>query len=178
MSAESVMPPNHLVLCCALLPLPPAFSLFQSQAIFQWLSSSHQMAKDWGFSFSINPSNEYSEFISFRIDWFGILAVHGTFKSLLQHHILIASILQCSAFFMVQQLHRYMTTGKTTVLTIRNFVGKIMSLLFNMLSRFISFSCKEQASFNFTAAVTVHSDFGAKEKKVCHCYHCFPIYLP
>ena len=107
-------------------------------------------------------------------DWFDLLAVQGTLKSLLQHHSSKASILQCSVFFMVQLSHPYMTTGETIALTIQNFVGKVMSLLLNMLSRFvIAFSSKEQASFNFMAAVTIHSDFGAQENKICHCFH-FP----
>ena len=133
--------------------------------------------KYWSFSFSISPCNEYSGLISFRMDWFDLLAVQGTLKSLLQHSSK-ASILCCSAFFMVQLSHPYMTTGKTIALTIWTFVSKVMSLLFNIVSSFVSFSSKEQASFNFMAAVTVHSDFVAKEKKVCHCFHCFPIYLP
>ena len=95
------------------------------------------MAKDWSFSFSISPSNEYSGLISFRIDWFDLLAVQGTLKSLLQHHNLKISILQQSAFFILQLSHPYMTTGKTTALTRRTFVGKVMSLLFNMPSRFV-----------------------------------------
>ena len=130
------------------------------------------------FSFSINPSNEHPGLISFRTDWFDLLAVQGTLKSLLQHHSSKASILQCSALFMVQHSHPYMTTGKTIALTRRTFVGKVMSLLFNMLSRLvISFPSKEQASFNFMAAVTLCSDFGAQENKIYHCFHCFSIYL-
>ena len=132
--------------------------------------------KDWSFSFSISPSNEYSGLIFFRMDWLGLLAVQGTLKSLLQHHSSKASILQCSAFFIVQLSHPYMTTVKTIVLTKWTFVGKVMSLLFNMLSRVgHNFTSKEQASFNFMAAVTICSDFGAQENKVCHC---FSIYLP
>ena len=106
-------------------------------------------------------------------------AVQGTLKSLLQHHSSKTSILQYLAFFMVQLSHPYMMTGNTIVLTIQTFVGKVMSLLFNMLSRFfIAFSSKEQVSFNFTAAVTICSDFVAQENEVSHCFHCFPIYLP
>ena len=99
-------------------PSPPALNLFQHQGIFQWVSSLHQEAKDWNFSFSISPFNEYSGLISFRIDWFDFLAVQGPLKSLLQHHSLKAPILGHSAFFMVQLSHLYMTTGKTIVLTI------------------------------------------------------------
>ena len=116
--------------------------------------------------------------ISFRTDWFD-LAVQGTLKSLHQHHSSKASILQCLAFFAVQLSHLYMTTGKIITLTKWTFVGNIMSLLFHILSKFgHSFSTKEQASFNFMAAVTIRSDFGAQENKICHCFHCFPIYFP
>ena len=116
---------------------------------------------------------------SFRIDWLDLLAVQGTLKSLLQHHSSKASILQHSAFFMVQLSHPYVTIGKTIVLTRQTFVGKVMSLLFNMLSRFvIAFLSKKQASFNFMTSVTICSDFGAPQNKVCHCFHCFPFYLP
>ena len=132
----------------------------------------------WSFSFSISPSNEYSGLILFRMDWLDLLAVQGTLHSLLQHHSSKASILWHSAFFIVQLSHAYMTTGKTIALTRSTFVGKLMSLLFNILSRLvISFSSKEQVSFNFMAVVTICSDFGVQENKVCHCFHCFPIYL-
>ena len=133
----------------------------------------------WSFSFSISPSNDYWGLISLRIDWFDILAVQETLKSLLQFHSAKASILWHSAFFMIQLSHLYMTTGKTSSLTRRAFVGKVMRLLFNMLSRFVnSFSSKEQASFNFMAAVTICNDFGAQENKVFHCFHCFPNDMP
>jgi len=128
-------------------------------------------------SASISPSNEYSGLISFRIDWLDLLAVQGTLKSLLQHHSSKASILQCSAFFMVQLSHPYTTTGKTKALTRQTFVGKVVSL-FLICCLGHSFSSKEQASFNFMAAVTIYSDFGAQGSKVSHCFHCFPIYLP
>ena len=118
-------------------PSPPAFNLSQHQGLFQGASSSHQVAKYWSFSFSISPSNEYSGLISFRIDWLDLLAVQGTLKSLLQHDSSKASILRHSAFFIVQFSHPYMTTGKTIALTRWTFVGKVMSLLFNMLSRFV-----------------------------------------
>ena len=118
-------------------PSPPALSLSQHQELFQWVISSHQWPKLWSFSFSISPSNEYSGPISFRIDWFDLLAVQGTLKSLLQHHSLEASILWSSAFFMVQLSHPYMTTGKTIDLTVWTFVSKVMSLVFNMLSRLV-----------------------------------------
>ena len=118
-------------------PSPPAFNLSQHQGLFQWVSSSHQVAKDWSFSFSISPSNEYPGLISFRMGWLGLLAVQGTLKSLLQHCSSKLSILQCSAFFIVQLSHPYMTTVKTITLTRRTFVGKVTSLLFNMLSRLV-----------------------------------------
>ena len=118
-------------------PSPPAFNLCQHQGLFKWGCSSCQRPKRWSFSFSINPSSEHSELISFRMDWLDLLAVQGTLKSLLQHHSLKASILWHSAFFIAQLSQPYMTTGKTTALIRWTFVGKVMSLLFNMLSRLI-----------------------------------------
>ena len=135
MSIESVMPSNHLILCCPLL-FPP--SIFPSIKVFSSESVLHiRWPKYWSFSFSISPSNEYSGLISFWIDWLKLLAVQGTLKSLHQNHSSKASILQHSAFFMVQLSHPYTTTGKTIALTIQTFVCKVMSLLFNMLSRFV-----------------------------------------
>ena len=135
MSTESVMPSNHLILSRPFLPKP---SIFPSIKVFSSESVLHiRWPKYWSFCFSISPSNEYSGLISFRIDWFDLLAVQGTVKSLLQHHSPKASILQCSAFLMVQLSHPYMTTGKTIALTIQTFVGKVMSLLLNMLYRFV-----------------------------------------
>ena len=129
-SIESVMPSNHLVLSHPLLPP----SIFPSIRVFSKESVLHiRWPKYWSFSFSISPSNEYSGLISFRIDWFDLLAVQGTLKSLLQHHSSKTSILRCSAFFKVQPLYPYMTTGKTIALTRWTFVDKVMSLLFNML---------------------------------------------
>ena len=134
MSIESVMLSNSLILCCPLLLLP---SIFPSIRVFSnELFLCIRWPKFWSFSLSISPSSEYSELISFRIDWLDLLAVQGTLKSLLQHHSSKASIL-CSAFFMVQLSHLYMTTGKTIALTIWTFVSKVMSLLFNMPSRFV-----------------------------------------
>ena len=124
------------------------------------------------------PSKEHPGLISFRMDWLDLLAVQGTLKSLLQHHSSKASILQHSVFFIVQLSHPYITTGETISLTRQTFVGKVMSLLFNKLSVGPNISSKEQTSLNFTAVVTICSDFGAQENKVCHCYHCFSIYLP
>ena len=113
---------------------PPAFNLSHHQGLFQWVESLHHVVRHWSFSFSIGPSNEYSGLISVRIDWFDLLAVQGTLKSLLQHHNSKASVLQRSAFFTVQLSRPYMTTGKTIALTRRTFVGKVMCLLLNMLS--------------------------------------------
>ena len=135
MSTESVMPSNHLILCHPLLLLPsnfPSIRVFSNESTLQL-----RWPKYWRFNFSISPSNEHPGLISFRMDWLDLLAVQGTFKSLLQHHSSKASILQCSAFFIVQFSHPFMTTGKTIALTRRIFVGKIMSLLFKMLSRLV-----------------------------------------
>ena len=132
MSVELVMSSNHLILCLPLLLLP---SVFPSIKVFSNESALRiRWPKYWSFSFSISPSNEYSGLISFRIDWFDLLAVQGTLRSLLQHHSSKPSILRHSAFFIVQLSHPYMSTGKTIALTIQTFVIKMMSLLFNMLS--------------------------------------------
>ena len=163
MSIDSTMPSNHLILCHPLLLLPsifPSIRVFSNESVFRI-----RWPKYLSFSFSISPSNEYSGLISFRMDWWDLLAVQGTLKSL-QHHSSKVSILWRSAFFIVQLSHPYMTTGKTIALTRQTFVVGH------------SFSSKEQASFNFMAAITICSDFGAQENKVCHCFHCFPIYLP
>ena len=176
MSVQSVMPSNHLFLCCPHLLqtfIFPRIRVFSNE-----LALPIGWPKYWSFSFSISPSNEYSGMISFRIDQFDILALQGTLKNLLQHHSSKVSILRCSAFFIVQFSHSYMTTGKIIALTIWTFVGKITSLHFNTLSVCHGFSSKEQISFNFKAAVTIRSDFGVQENEVCHCFHCFPIYLP
>ena len=135
MSIVSVMPSNHLILCGPLLLLP---SIFPSIRIFSNESVLHiRWPKYWSFSFNITPSNEHPGLISFRMDWLDLLVVQGTLKSLLQHHSSKASILPCSAFFIVQLSHPYMTTGKIIALTRRTFSGKVMSLLFNMLSRLV-----------------------------------------
>ena len=132
-SIESVIPSNHLILCRPILLLP---SIFPSIRVFSNEPVLHiKWPKYWSFSFNISPSNEYSGLLSFRMDWLDLLAVQGTLKSFLQQHISKASILWCSAFFIVQLSHLYMTTGKTIALTRQTFVGKVMSLLFNMLSR-------------------------------------------
>ena len=132
MSVELIMPFNHLILCRPLLLLPPIFAsirIFSNESAFRI-----RWPKYWSFSFNINPSNKHPGLISFRMDWLDLLAVQGTLKSLLQHHSSKASILLHSAFFIVQLSHPYMTTGKTIALTRWTFVGKVMSLLFNMLS--------------------------------------------
>ena len=132
MSTKSVMPSSHLILCCLLILLP---SIFPSIRVSSNESVLHiRWPKYWSFSFSISPSNEYSGLISFRMDWFDLLAVQETLKSLLQYHSSKASILQCSAFFIVQLSHLYMTTGKTIAFTIRTFSGKV---IFNMISRLV-----------------------------------------
>ena len=161
-------------------PSPPAFNLAQHQGFFSNDSVlCISWSKYWCYSFNISPSNEYSGVISFRIDWFDLPEVQGTLRSLLQHHSSKTSIFWCSAFFIVQLSHPSMTTGKTTALTRRTFVDKVMSLLYNMLSKFaIAFLPRSKCLSNFMAAVTFCSDFLAWENKVCHCFHCFPIYLP
>ena len=134
MSIMSVMPSNHLILCHPLLllpPIPPSISVFSHESALRI-----RWPKYWSFSFSISPSNEYLGLISFRVDWLNLLAVQGTLKSLLQHSSK-ASTLQCSAFFMVQLSHPYMTTGKTIALTRQTFVSKVMSLLLNTLPGFV-----------------------------------------
>ena len=153
MSIELVMPSNYLILCHPLLLLP---SIFPSIRVFSNESVLHiRWPKYWSFSFSI-----------FRMDWSELLAVQGTLKSLLQHHSSKAYILQCSAFFMVQLSHLYVTTGKTIALTIQIFVSKVMSLLFNMLSMFVIAFLPRGKSLLFVVAVTICSDFGDQENKV------------
>ena len=135
LSIDSVMPSNHLILCRPLLLLPsifPSIRVFSNESVLRI-----RWPKYWSFSFNISPSNEHLGLISFRMDWLDLLAVQGTLKSILQHHSSKASILWRSAFFIVQLSHLYMTTGKTIALTRRTFIDKIMSLLFNMLSRLV-----------------------------------------
>ena len=132
MSIESVMPSSHLILCRPLLllpPTPPNITVFSNESTLHM-----RWPKYWSFNFNISPSNEHPGLISFRMDWWDLLAVQGTLKSLLQHHSSKPSIFQCSAFFIVQLSHPYMTTGKTIALTRQTFVGKGMFLLFNMLA--------------------------------------------
>ena len=177
MFIESVMPFSHLILCRPLLllpPIPPSIRVFSSESTLhmRWL-------KYWSFSFSISRSNEHSGLISFRMDWLDLLAVQGTLKSLLQDHSSKASIFQHSAFFTVQLSHPYMTTGKTIALTRQPFVGKIMPLLFNTLSRLvITFlprsKCLLISWLQSPPAVILEPP----QNKVWHCFHCFHIYFP
>ena len=168
---------SHLIICHPLFllpPIPPSIRVFSSGSTLRM-----RWPKYWSFSFNTSPSNEHPGLISFRMDWLDLLAFQGTFKSLLQHHSSKASIFWCSAFFIVQLSHPSITTGKTIALTRWIFVGKVMSLLFNMLSRLvITFLPRSKASFNFMAAITICTDFGAPKNKVSHCFHFFPIYLP
>ena len=163
MPIESVMTSNHLILCCPLLLLPsifPNIKVFSNESVLQI-----RWPKYWNFSFNFSPSNEYSGLISFRINRLDLLAVQGTLKSLLQHHSSKASILWLSAFFIVQLSHPYMTTGKTIALTKWTFVGKVMSVLFNMLSRLVITFLSKSKHLNFMASFTICSDFGAPKVK-------------
>ena len=158
------MPSSHLILCCTLFllpPVPPSIRVFSNESTLcvRW-------PKYWSFSFSIIPSKEHPGPISFRMDWLDLLAVQGMLKSLLQHHSSKASILQRSAFFTVQLSHPYMSTGKPIALTRRTFVGRVMSLLFNMLSRLVITFLPRSKCLNFMAAVTICSDFEAPQNKV------------
>ena len=173
MSIESVMSSNHLILCHSLLLLPsvfPSIRVFSNESVL-----SIRWPKYWSFSFSINLSNEYSGLISFKMDSLDLLAVQGTLKSLLQYHNSKASILWCSAFFIVHLSHPYMTSGKTIALTRQTFVGKVMSLLFNMLSKlvitFLPRSKRLLISWLWSPSAVILEP----KKIVCHC---FPIYLP
>ena len=175
-SIELVMPSNHLILCCPLL-LPsifPRISVFSNESVLhiRW-------PKYWSFIFNISSSNEYSGLISFRMDWLDLLAVQETLKSLLQHHSSKAPILQCSAFFIVQLSHPYMTTGKTKALTRRTFVSKVMSLLFNMQSRLvITFLPRSKCLLISWLQSPSSVILEPRKNKVCPCFPCFPIYLP
>ena len=155
MAIELVMPSNHLILLPSIFP---SIRVFYNESVLRirWPNC-------WSFSFSISPSNEYSGLISFRMDSLDLLAVQGTLKNLLQHNNSKASILQHSAFFIVQLWHSYMTTGKTIALTRQTFVDKVMSLLFNMLSRLVITFLPRGKCLNFMAAVTICSDFGAQK---------------
>ena len=171
--------PCHLLLS----PSPPAF-IFPSTRVF---SNESALRIRWpncrSYSFSISPSNEYSGLISFRMDWLDFLALQGSLKNILKHHSSKTSILRCSPFFIVQHSHPYMTTGKTIALTRWTFVGKGMSLLFNMLSRlFVTFFPRSKCLFiswlQSPSAVILKPPPSPAKKKVCHCFHYFPVYLP
>ena len=171
------MPSNHLILCRPLLllpPIPPSIKVFSNESTLRM-----RWPKYWSFSFSIIPSSEHPGLISFKMDWLDLLAVQGTLKSLLQHHSSKASILWCSAFFIVQLLHPCMTTGKTIALTRWTFVSKVMSLLFNMLSRlvitFLPRSKRLLISWLQSPSAVI---LEPPKSKVSHCFHCFPIYFP
>ena len=176
MSIESVMPSNHLILCHPLLLLP---SIFPSIMVFSNKSAlCMRWPKYWSFSFSISPSNEHSGLISFRMDWLALLAVKGLSRVFSPITVPRASVLRHSAFFTVQLSHPYMTSGKTIALTRWTFVGKVMSLLFNMLSQLvINFLPRSKrlliSWLQSPSAVTLEP-----RKIVTHCFHCFPIYLP
>ena len=176
MSIESI-PFSHLILCHSLLLLPP---ITPSIRVFS-NESAHRIRwpRSWNFSFNISPSNEHPGLISFRMDWLDLLAVQGTLKGLLQHHTSKASILWHSAFFIVQATHPYMTTGKTIALTRWIFVGKVMSLLFNMLSRLIiTFLPRSKGLLISWLQSPSAVILEPPKNKVSHCFHCFPIYLP
>ena len=177
MSIESVIPSNHLILCRPHLLLP---SIFPSIRIFSNESAlCIRWSKYWSFSFNISPTNEHPGLISFRMDRLDLLAVQGILKSLLQHHSSKASILQHSAFFMVQHSHSYMTTGKAIALTRWTFVDKVMSLLFNMLSNlvitFLPMSKQLLISWLQSPSAVI---LEPRKYKDSHCFHCFPIYFP
>ena len=176
MSIKSVMPSNHLILCCPILLPPP---VFPSIRVFSDESVLHiRWPKYWSFSFSISLSNEHSGLISFRMDWLDLLAVQGTLKSLLQHHSSKASVLWFSAFFIVQLSHPYMTTGKNIALTRQTFVGKVIPLLFNMLSRLvITFLPRSKCiliSWLQSPSAVILEPQNIKSLS----FHCFPIYFP
>ena len=176
MSIESVMLSDHLTLCCHLF-LPP--SIFPSIRVFSKESVLHiRWPKYQSFSFNISPFNEYSGLISFRIDWVDLLAVQGTSKSLLQHYSSKASNFQCSDFFIVQLSHPYMTTGKTIALTRQTFVGKVTPLLFNMLSRLVITFLPRSKHLLISWLQSPSAVIWEPKKLVCHCFHCFSIYLP
>ena len=175
MSIKSVMPSSRLILCCPLFllpPIPPSIRVFSNKSTLRM-----RWPKYWTFSLSISPSNEHPGLISFRMDWLDLLAVQGTLKSLLQHHSSKASILH-SAFFIVQLSHPYMTTGKTIALTRQTFVGKVMSLLFNMLSRLVITFLPRGKRLLISWLQSPSAVILEPRKVVSHCFHCIPIYLP
>ena len=175
MSIELVIPSNHLILCCSFPSHLQSFPASGSFPMSQFFASGGQSIGS--FSFSISPSNEYSGLFAFRMDWWDCLPVQETLKSLLQYHSPKASVLQCSAFFIVQISHQYITTGETIALTRWTFIGKVMSLLFNMLSRLVITFLPRNKHLLISWLQHHCSIVGAPKSKVCHCFHCFPIYL-
>ena len=175
MSTESVMPSNHLIICHPLLFLP---SIFPSIMVFSSGQLCISWPKCWSFSFTISPSNEYSGLISFRVDWSSLLAVQGTLKTLFQHHSSKASVLWWSVFFMAQHSHPYMTIGKTIALTVWTFVSKVMTLLFNMLSSLVIVFLPRIKHLLILWLQLPSAVILEPRKIVCHCLHCFSIYLP
>ena len=170
------MPSNHFILCHSLFLLP---STFPSIRVFSNELSLHiRWPKYWSFSFNISSSNEYSRLFSIRMDWLDLLAVQGTLKSLFQYYSSKASILWRSAFFIVHLSYPYMTTGKTKVLTRWTFVGKVMSLLFNMLSRLVITFLPRSKCLLISWLQSPSAVILSPQNKVSHCFHCFPIYLP
>jgi len=176
MSIESVMPYNHLILCRPLLLLP---SIFPSIRVLSNESALRiRWPKYWSFSFNISPSHEHPGLISFRMNWLGLRAVQGALKSLLQHHSSKASVLQLSAFFRVQFSHPYMTTGKTTALTRRTFIGKVMSLLFNMLFRLVISFLPKSKRLLISWLQSPSAVILEPRKIKSASFHCFRIYFP
>ena len=170
------MPSSHLILSCPLLLLPPipsSIRVFSNESTLRM-----RWPKYWSFSFSIIPSKEIPGLISFRMDWLDLLAVQGTLKSLIQHHSSKTSIHQHSAFFTVQLSHPYMTTGKTIALTRRTLVGKVLSLLLNILSRLVITFLPRSKCLLISCLQSPSVLILEPKKIVCHCFHCFPIYFP
>ena len=176
MSIALVMLSNYLILCCSILFLPSIFLSIRTFANESALLISWPKYQSSSASVSVIPMNIV--LISLRIDLFNLLAVQGTLKSLSQKHSFTASVFQCLAFFMVHLSHSYMTTGKTNSFDHINLCRQMVSLLFNILSRFVIAFRPRSKRLNFITVVTVHSDFGAQENKICHCFHIFTIYLP
>ena len=176
MCIELVMPSNHLIFCRPLLLLPsvfPSIRVFSNESVLciRW-------PKYWSFSFSISPSNEYSKLISLRTDWLDLIAVQGTLKGLLQHHSSKAAILWCSTFFIVQLSHPYRTTGKTVALSRWTFVGKVISLLFNTLSRLVITFLPRSKCLLISWLQSPFAVILEPPQIVSYCFYCFPIYLP
>ena len=168
--SDAIRPSHPLLL---LPPIPPSIRVFSNESNLRM-----RWPKYWRFSFSISPSKEHPGLISFRMDWLGLPAVQRTLKSVLRHHSSKASILRCSAFFTVQVPHPYMTTGRTIALTRQTFVGKVMSLLLNMLSRLVTTFLPRSKRLLISWLQSPSAVILESPKIVCHCFHCFPIYLP